>query len=631
MKYSVQKVFQCFIVVSYVIVCNGSTVVTGTATDPFQEAADYLHALDEDMFGTSIEGEQVQLMIDLFLERTGCTTQTDAETCYKCLSVERLTSLIGINATNSSEPMIQDVHQLGQAALVLIYHAMDFNSTCNVTEAGMMNSTTLEDIVNIVCQIGIEGALPVDKPCESFSINQLELIIERMNISYKQHTNYECFTAASLYEDADIPTQTADLDGLYHVTAFLLNHVLQGHCMGEGTLVEPRFFIDDIFVTYGNPDGFMMLEGDLMIMVHAHMTNPSKENVIFSSYYCLCLHGNQNALHQKVIITFADFMKLLRAMGIGERSGERREERVTRPGNNSTTSSPAIITSMLPTTPTPTFTVSPVVNVTMVSSNSTDNSTFMNDTTTTATPTTAVNRGGRRWWYQNSNPRRLEASRSARSLVPDERTEHKHVKRDLMLEAEYAGNECFTGSELFDIFGIDPEVGVNQEEFAELCPALVQQISSQACNNEEVSRKNTNISDVYLWGTLAVFVISLCSLLAVLSVPCYGSSVFNVAMHTLLALSISTLSGDAFFHLLPEALGLNDHGTGKLQEKDSGHQDFIFKSLTTLCSIYVCFLFERFFKMISESKQRKQSQWGNGINGHVSQANSLNLPKSYTF
>lgn len=83
MKYSVPKVFQCFIVVCCVIVCNGSTVVTGTATDPFQEAADYLHALDEEMFGTSIDGEQIQLMIDLFLERTGCSSQTDAETCYK--------------------------------------------------------------------------------------------------------------------------------------------------------------------------------------------------------------------------------------------------------------------------------------------------------------------------------------------------------------------------------------------------------------------------------------------------------------------------------------------------------------------------------------------------------------------
>lgn len=125
-------------------------------------------------------------------------------------------------------------------------------------------------------------------------------------------------------------------------------------------------------------------------------------------------------------------------MGIGEG----REERFGRSDNIPTTRSPTNF-PMNPTTPTPSFTVSPDLNVTMASSNSTDNSTFMNDTTTAVTPTLAVtpSRGGRRWWNQNSNQRRLEASRSARSLVPDEHTEQKHVKRDLMLEAEYAGNE----------------------------------------------------------------------------------------------------------------------------------------------------------------------------------------------
>lgn len=43
--------------------------------------------------------------------------------------------------------------------------------------------------------------------------------------------------------------------------AYLIHHILQGHCIGESQLVEPIFFIDDLFVTYGTIDGVMMMEG----------------------------------------------------------------------------------------------------------------------------------------------------------------------------------------------------------------------------------------------------------------------------------------------------------------------------------------------------------------------------------
>lgn len=58
-------------------------VVMGSATDPFQEATDYLHALDEDIFGSFINMGQIQLMIDVFMDRMACQDIVGASTCYE--------------------------------------------------------------------------------------------------------------------------------------------------------------------------------------------------------------------------------------------------------------------------------------------------------------------------------------------------------------------------------------------------------------------------------------------------------------------------------------------------------------------------------------------------------------------
>ena len=57
---------------------------------------------------------------------------------------------------------------------------------------------------------------------------------------------------------------------------------------------------------------------------------------------------------------------------------------------------------------------------------------------------------------------------------------------------------------------------------------------------------------VYGWATLACFLVTLCSMIGIIIVPLASVKVYTGLMHLLVALAVSTLSGDALLHLIPE-------------------------------------------------------------------------------
>ncbi len=63
---------------------------------------------------------------------------------------------------------------------------------------------------------------------------------------------------------------------------------------------------------------------------------------------------------------------------------------------------------------------------------------------------------------------------------------------------------------------------------------------------------NVIVFSVYGWGTLAVFLVTLGSMVGIVIVPLTGARVYTGLMHLLIALAVSTLSGDALLHLIPE-------------------------------------------------------------------------------
>ncbi|EEC11033.1 hypothetical protein IscW_ISCW019294 [Ixodes scapularis] len=72
--------------------------------------------------------------------------------------------------------------------------------------------------------------------------------------------------------------------------------------------------------------------------------------------------------------------------------------------------------------------------------------------------------------------------------------------------------KCWTTRELIRKFGQAGNGTISKHEFFQLCPALIQQAVTDVCRQSfKASRRPTN-AELYGYGTLAVFIISLCSL-----------------------------------------------------------------------------------------------------------------------
>ncbi|XP_030848632.1 zinc transporter ZIP8-like [Strongylocentrotus purpuratus] len=154
---------------------------------------------------------------------------------------------------------------------------------------------------------------------------------------------------------------------------------------------------------------------------------------------------------------------------------------------------------------------------------------------------------------------------------------------------------CFSSEELLDIYGIDHEAGITEEQFNELSPSLVQQILSGAC--EITTTEPSDISKAKMWGygTLAVFIISLFAVLGGLFVPCMSEGFYDKTIQTMIALAVATLTGDAVLHLLPQAVGLHTHDSSdhSAHTPTSPEMAYIWKCLVVEMAIYVFFVFEQ--------------------------------------
>ncbi|XP_077867599.1 LOW QUALITY PROTEIN: metal cation symporter ZIP14-like [Saccoglossus kowalevskii] len=178
-------------------------------------------------------------------------------------------------------------------------------------------------------------------------------------------------------------------------------------------------------------------------------------------------------------------------------------------------------------------------------------------------------------------------------------------RRDLKLQDSYNTMEeeggvayktshgCYSASELFGMFSVNHTIGANEDEFFEMSPSLLQQILSGVCHPESEPIDSAS-AEMFLYGTIAVLVICLCSLLGILTIPVVGKTFYNKLMQTLIALSVSTMTADALLHLIPHATGMG-HG-------DDGHShdlDYLWKMTVVWGSIYCFFLLERFMGLIA--------------------------------
>ncbi|KAH9514246.1 hypothetical protein Btru_028499 [Bulinus truncatus] len=156
--------------------------------------------------------------------------------------------------------------------------------------------------------------------------------------------------------------------------------------------------------------------------------------------------------------------------------------------------------------------------------------------------------------------------------------------------------ECYTANQLLALY--DSVDGADQAQFEQLCPALLHQKLYGVCKQ---TAESLSISDAekYGYGTLAVLIICLCSILGLIIVPCASRKVYNSILASFLGLAVGTLFADAILHLIPMAMGIHDHGEEGHAHEDASEiivEDYVKYGLAIIGGLYGFYILELFME-----------------------------------
>uniref|UniRef100_K7FDS8 Metal cation symporter ZIP14 n=1 Tax=Pelodiscus sinensis TaxID=13735 RepID=K7FDS8_PELSI len=162
-------------------------------------------------------------------------------------------------------------------------------------------------------------------------------------------------------------------------------------------------------------------------------------------------------------------------------------------------------------------------------------------------------------------------------------------------------SRCFSSSELFSAHNLSEGARLGPREFQEFCPAILQQLESQACTaenleneeNEQTEEGKPSSAEVWGYGFLCVTVISLCSLVGASVVPFMKKTFYKRLLLFFIALAIGTLYSNALFQLIPEAFGFNPQ-----------EDYYVSKSAVVFGGFYLFFFTEKILKMLLKQKDQ---------------------------
>uniref|UniRef100_A0A671PA40 Zinc transporter ZIP4 n=1 Tax=Sinocyclocheilus anshuiensis TaxID=1608454 RepID=A0A671PA40_9TELE len=176
---------------------------------------------------------------------------------------------------------------------------------------------------------------------------------------------------------------------------------------------------------------------------------------------------------------------------------------------------------------------------------------------------------------------------------------------------------CFSAEDLLRIYQLNSS-SLTRDQFTQLSPALIQQILSGSCSEitfthmtpESLSTAETEQGDLekfpntvtdyfrYGYATLANIIVCLMAMFGIVVLlfsRC--TQVFQMCIQFCISLAVGSLTGDALLHLLPMFLGLHVHKEGHSHEEEN--LDYIYKPLVVIGGIYVFFLMETIFAIIT--------------------------------
>ncbi|KAK2177234.1 hypothetical protein NP493_612g02016 [Ridgeia piscesae] len=198
----------------------------------------------------------------------------------------------------------------------------------------------------------------------------------------------------------------------------------------------------------------------------------------------------------------------------------------------------------------------------------------------------------------------------------EEDTDHDHDHARKRRATGHDITQCL-GEHILHVFHINASVGVSKTDFEKISPALVQQKVNGACAiaNEASEGVGTSDGEKFGYGTIAIVIISLASLVGVIFIPCLNGQLYKDFLALFIALAVGTLTSDAMLHLLPAAFGLHDHSEHAHEHDPSAGvalEPFAVKALVVLAAVYVFYLLEVIIGIIAPEEQTEEADKGHG-------------------
>ncbi|XP_050992314.1 zinc transporter ZIP4 isoform X1 [Labeo rohita] len=159
---------------------------------------------------------------------------------------------------------------------------------------------------------------------------------------------------------------------------------------------------------------------------------------------------------------------------------------------------------------------------------------------------------------------------------------------------------CFSAEDLLRIYQLNSS-SLTRDQFTQLSPALIQQILSGSCSETtltHVTPDALSTAQRYGYATLANIIICLMAMFGIVVLlfsRC--TQAFQMCIQFCISLAVGSLTGDALLHLIPMFLGLHAHEEGHNHEEEN--LDFIYKLLVVIGGIYVFYLMETIFAIIT--------------------------------
>ncbi|XP_035228472.1 zinc transporter ZIP10-like [Stegodyphus dumicola] len=596
----------------------------------------------------------VDKVVKIFNDRRHCNRQEHTEICKKCLISRSIQNMLlserenpipdleNYNVTNATTSN-QDIIKI---SVIMLNNLLTLESSCtqkNWKKRLVGNCENYSD-----CYLELMNALPRRMDTDEDILYDSEVLLKKIKPNYKPYNHTEFFRAE------DVLSALNETNDVYRNMAreLIVFSIISGYLF-KGLSIQVKDsendFLDDIFLHYGEHCGDYIPQSGFQKLLTDLQMQRQKEHVDHEELESSCLTVLETTTTVEFDSTIdSEHQDMLEIMGIHvTNKNEETEFKGTEAKNEKTVhsrplkpgvTSPYLIekNETIATKPSPQSEME-TTNISMLPLKSSQKDsekktefilqgTLKNATLESSTiPSSLTDEDASQPLQVNKVPE-INTTFSETEEKPVQRRARRTPIPHQGYKPRSLANECLTPYALLKQFSISADDAITQEEFIEICPALVQQAVSGVCKiktteladfkTAEVSDASVNASSIesdvtspskysITYAVAADTVITLLSFLGIILIPVMNKGVYSYISQLFVGLAFGTMLGDVTIHIIPQYLGAHAHEEAKEFSWSHAFPETSLLQITFMFTIYSFVLFSNTFAMFTKDKRHE--------------------------